>query len=67
MLELLAVAWLAMMNPDREDDALLGSVLMWMTATVLFYTGLQKVLYGTYFDARFLGFMVAADDRRSLG
>lgn len=55
-IEFLCVALLAFCDPRvAAERALLLSTLRWMTVIVLFYTGLQKVLYGTYFDAQFLG------------
>jgi hypothetical protein len=48
---------------DADERRLLGNSLRWMTAIVLFQSGLQKVLYGTWFDGRFLGYMIAADER----
>jgi hypothetical protein len=59
-IELLCVALVAFCNPAVADErALLLTAARWLTAIVLFYSGLQKVLYGTYFDAQFLGFAIA--------
>jgi hypothetical protein len=55
-IEFLCVGLLAFCDPRVGDErALLLSTVRWLTVIVLFYTGLQKVLYGTYFDAQFLG------------
>ena len=51
---------------DLEDrrEALLGlQACRWLTAIVLFYTGVQKLLYGTYFQAQFLSWTIAHDVR----
>ena len=58
-IEFLCVSLLAFCDPDAAGErALLLSTARWLTAIVLFYTGLQKVLYGTYFDAQFLGLSI---------
>jgi hypothetical protein len=58
--ELLLLALFAFLDPDREDEGLLLlCALRWMLALLLFWAGLQKVLYGTYFQAEFLSWMIA--------
>lgn len=60
LLCLTAVAWL---NPaDTDERRLLGQGLGWLFVIVLFYSGLQKVLYGTYFNASMLGYLVAVEE-----
>jgi len=62
--ELLAVSLLALPGaPSSSDDALVLRALLWMTALILFHTGLQKILYGHYFRGDFLAFMVGRGDR----
>jgi hypothetical protein len=56
-LELIALGCLAIADPDDPADArLLLATLRWITVLVFFYTGLQKLLYGQYFDARFFAY-----------
>jgi len=56
-IEWLCIALLAAMNVAEPDErALFLQTARWVTVIVLFSTGLQKVLYGTYFDAQYLGF-----------
>jgi hypothetical protein len=62
-LELLAAALLALAGPAGRDAALVLSGLRWLTAIVLFHTGLQKLSYGHYFTGDFLAFMVGRGDR----
>jgi hypothetical protein len=55
-LELLCLGLIVLCDPGAADErALLLSAARWLTVVVFFYSGLQKVLYGTYFDAQFLG------------
>ncbi|MCG8587831.1 MAG: hypothetical protein MJE66_00925 [Proteobacteria bacterium] len=55
-LELLCVGLLVWLDADR---ALLLQALQWTVAIVLFHTGLQKLLWGTYWHGDFLAYMVA--------
>ena len=43
---------------SRDEGFVLLATLRWMVAIMVFYTGLQKVLHGTYFDAQFLAFQI---------
>ncbi|MBX3024184.1 hypothetical protein KF840_04660 [bacterium] len=55
-IELLCLGLIALCDPgDADERALLLSAARWLTVIVFFYSGLQKVLYATYFDAQFLG------------
>lgn len=59
-IEILCVALLAAFDADSpEERALCLLTLRWVVVLVLFWTGMQKVLYGTYFDGQFLGFSIA--------
>jgi hypothetical protein len=59
-LEFLCIALLALCNVEQADErALLLSAARWLTLIVFFWSGLQKLLYGTYFDAAFLGFSIS--------
>jgi len=62
-LELYAVALLALAGRGGHDAPLVLCGLRWLTALVLFHTGLQKVLYGHYFAGDFLAFEVGRGDR----
>jgi hypothetical protein len=63
-IELLAVALLCLADRDSEaDEVLVLHSLQWLTALVLFQTGLQKILYGHYFGGEFLAFMVGQGER----
>lgn len=63
-LELLFLILFGLLDERRraEGDLLMRGV-RWMTIVFFFYTGLQKVLYGRYFDGQFLGHSIAFDDR----
>jgi len=60
LLEFLAVALFAFLDRRSvEEGELLLRACRWMVLIVLFWSGLQKVLYGTYFHAQFLGAFIA--------
>jgi hypothetical protein len=62
-LELLCVALLCVASDGAEQSELLAlRGLRWLTAIVLFQTGLQN-LYGHYFHGDFLALMVGVQDR----
>ena len=63
-LELIVLMFLALLN-DRDDREapLLLQMLRWMTAVFFFYAGVQKLLYGRYFDGQLLGYYVASNER----
>lgn len=61
-LEFVCLGLLALL--DETDDAegsLLMQSLRWVVVTFFFYSGLQKLLYGRYFDGQFLGYVVAVE------
>ena len=59
-MELVALALVAVLDPRRPAECrLLGQALRWVVVIALFYTGLQKLLYGTYFEAVYLGYAIA--------
>jgi hypothetical protein len=59
-LELLLLGGLALVDSDDPAEArLLLHTFRWLTVIVFFYTGLQKLLYGQYFDARFFAYYSA--------
>ena len=58
-IEFLCLGLIVLCDPDVGDErALLLSAARWLTVIVLFYSGVQKVLHGTYFDGQFLGLSV---------
>ena len=64
-LEIVCLACLALVRrgSDGRDEALALAALRWVTALVLFHTGLQKLFYGLYFRGEFLAFMAGSDER----
>ncbi|MEM7349991.1 MAG: hypothetical protein AAF657_04240 [Acidobacteriota bacterium] len=55
---------LSLLDLRRPDDALMGlQACRWLALIVLFYSGLQKVLYGTYFQGQLLAWTIAHDGR----
>lgn len=59
-LELLFLAFLSFLDErDEEEGVLLCSALRWLVAVVFLWTGVQKLLYGYYFDGQFLAYMAA--------
>lgn len=59
LIEVLCLGLVALCDPAVAGErALLLSGARWLAVIVFFYTGLQKVLYGTYFDAQFLGLTI---------
>ena len=63
-LEFLVLLFLSILDESRKEE---GDVLMrgvrWLTVGFFFHTGLQKLLYGRYFDGQFLGHSIAFEDR----
>jgi hypothetical protein len=63
-LETVCVLCLALVRPGSGADARAAlASLRWITAAVLFHTGLQKVLHGHYFRGDFLAFMTGVEAR----
>ena len=63
-LEFLVLALLALLDEReaREGELLLQAV-RWLVVVLFFYTGLQKVLYGWYFDGQLLSYLAATEER----
>jgi hypothetical protein len=60
----LALATLALFpGRDATERILALSTLRWLAAIVLFATGVQKVLHGTYVHGEFLAYQVASGER----
>lgn len=64
-LEWLILLLLALLDERREplEAELLLQALRWLVAVFFFYTGLQKLLYGYYFQGEFLSFLTATEQR----
>ncbi len=57
---------LSLLDLERDPEALLGlQACRWLTLIVFFYTGLQKLLYGTYYHGQLLTWTIAHDTRFS--
>ena len=66
MLPLLVFLMLSILNLEQEAEQRLAlQGVRWLTAIVLFLTGFQKIVYGTYFQGDFLGWMIAKSERFS--
>ncbi|MFT5050563.1 MAG: hypothetical protein ACI8QZ_001965 [Chlamydiales bacterium] len=66
-LEFVLFLLLAMLDPGKEPEAkLLMRGLRWYIAIFFVYAGIQKVIYGYYFDGQFLAYMAATEDRFTL-
>jgi hypothetical protein len=62
-LEAVALALLALVDRDGDGETVALEALCWVTALVLFHTGLAKVLYGLYFRGELLAFLVGRGGR----
>lgn len=59
-LEWLCMTLLALLDPRSPANAtLVLQTYRWILVIVLFWSGVQKLLHGTYFDARFFGVAIA--------
>ncbi len=59
-LEFVLLAFLAFLDErDEREGVLLCAALRGTVAIVLVWSGLQKVIHGTYFDGQFLAYMAA--------
>ena len=66
-LETFCIAALASFDLSKsEERTTLLELLRWALVIVFFHTGVQKVLYGMYFDGQFLGYEIAASGRFAL-
>ena len=62
MVELVCILFFAMAyRPDGANLTALSASLRWLPVLVFFYSGLQKMVMGTYFDGSFLAYSVASD------
>jgi hypothetical protein len=59
----LALFLLAVLDLEKEDEQALGlQAVRWLTVITLFFTGAQKLLYGTYFHGEFMAWKIAIDE-----
>ena len=57
-----SLVFLALMDLERpQEQQLCLQALRWQTAVMLFYTGFQKLTWGTYFHGDFLAWRIATD------
>ena len=57
-----SLLFLALIDLDRPQERELAlQALRWQAAIMLFYTGFQKLTWGTYFHAEFLSWRIATD------
>ncbi|MCH8152887.1 MAG: hypothetical protein IH830_11015 [Planctomycetes bacterium] len=63
-LEFLCLGFLSLLDERDEGEAeLLMQALRWFVGVFFFYTGLQKLLYGYYFDGQLLAYLAGTEDR----
>ena len=66
-LEFILCVFLAFLNGEKEDEQkLLLNSLRWMVVVVFFYSGLQKLVNGYYFNGEFLAFSFSRDSFRTV-
>jgi hypothetical protein len=66
-LQLVLLALLLLLREDVDSEVvLLTTALRWLLVIGLFYAGLQKLLYGLYFEGEFLAFTIVQNDRFAL-
>jgi hypothetical protein len=63
-LQLLCLGLLLLLREGVDEEVrLLGVALRWLLVIGLFYAGLQKLLYGYYFEGEFLAFTIPQNPR----
>lgn len=68
LLETLALGLFATYDlDDAEERAALMRAYLWLIAVVVFWTGLNKLLFGTYFRGQYLAYQLAHYERFRLG
>lgn len=66
-LESMIFGLFALLDPGDDDESrLLMQAMRWYIAIFFFYAGVQKFVYGYYFDGQFLAYMAATEDRFGL-
>ncbi len=62
--QLVLLALLILLREDRDEEVVwLTAALRWLLVGGLFHAGLQKLLYGHYFDGEFLAYTITQNDR----
>ena len=62
-LEFLCLAFLSLLDERDELEAELLLPAIQSVIAIFFYTGLQTLLYGYYFDGQFLAYLAGTEDR----
>lgn len=63
-LEFLSLLFLSIAHLEKPDDQqILSSALRFLVIWAMFFSGLQKVLHGTYFNGAYLGMLIANQGR----
>lgn len=61
-IETLMLGVLLLVDSSDEENAIYRQFACWLTVIVLFYSGVQKYWYGTYFDGQYLATKIALFD-----
>ncbi len=64
---LLLFLYLWIDSSKTEEKELFLQTCRWLTVIIFFYSGVQKLWYGEYFDGRFLAYLAAMADRTRAG
>jgi len=64
---LLLFLYLWIDSSKTEERELFLQTCRWLTVIIFFYSGVQKLWYGEYFDGRFLAYLAAMADRTRMG
>lgn len=65
--QLVLLSLLLLLRDEVDAEVvLLTTALRWLLVTGLFYAGLQKLLYGHYFDGEFLAYTITQNERFAL-
>ena len=54
-------------SSKTEEKELFFQTCRWLTVIIFFYSGVQKLWYGEYFDGRFLAYLAVMADRTKTG
>lgn len=63
VLEFLCLLFLCLASGSEDHCEAVLNALCYTFAIILFYTGVQKLVYGRYFDGQFLAYMINKEDR----
>ncbi len=63
-LEFIIISLAVFLNPQKkEEKSLFFQTCRWLTIIIFIYTGIQKILYGLYFQGEFLALMISQNTR----